>query len=94
MSAINGMRPVHPGEILRQELEELGVSAGDLADALGVPHGRIVAILRERDGVSEDIALGLSGYFGTTAQFWLNLQASYERRVAAVDAGDVAVERV
>ena len=84
MKAINGMRPVHPGEILGQELEELGVSAGDFADALGVPAGRIAGILVERDGVSEDIALGLAGYFGTTAQFWLNLQASYERRVAAI----------
>ena len=94
MSAINGMRPVHPGEILQQELEEIGVSAGDLADALDVPLGRIAAILMERDGVSEDIALGLSRYFGTTAQFWLNLQASYERRVAAVDAGGAVAERV
>ena len=92
MKAINGMRPVHPGEILGQELEELGVSAGDFADALGVPAERIAGILAERDGVSEDIALGLAGYFGTTAQFWLNLQASYERRVA--ETGGVVAERV
>ena len=93
MKAINGMRPVHPGEILGEELEELGVSAEDLADALDVSPERVVAILAEQDGVSEDIALGLSGYFGTTAQFWLNLQASYEERAAAMGVGGVVVER-
>ena len=86
------MRPVHPGEVLGQELEELGVSAGELADAMGVSPGRIAGVLAERDGVSEEIALGLSGYFGTTAQFWLNLQATYERRVA--ETGGVVAERV
>lgn len=90
MSVRNGMRPVHPGEILGHELEELGVSAGDLADAMGVSPGRIIAILAERDGVSEEIALVLAGYFGTTAQFWLNLQASYERRVAALGSSGYA----
>ena len=92
MSARNKMRPVHPGEVLGQELEEIGVSARDFADALGVPVERIAGVLAEREGVSEEIALGLSGYFGTTAQFWLNLQATYERRVA--ETGGVVAERV
>lgn len=92
MSARNRMRPVHPGEILGQELEEIGISARDFADALDVPAERIAGVLAEREGVSEEIALGLSGYFGTTAQFWLNLQATYERRVA--ETGGVVAERV
>lgn len=92
MSARNKMRPVHPGEVLGQELEEIGVSARDFADALGVPVERIAGVLAEREGVSEEIALGLSGYFGTTAQFWLNLQATYERRVA--ETGGAVAERV
>ena len=92
MSARNKMRPVHPGEVLGQELEEIGVSARDFADALGVPVERVAGVLAEREGVSEEIALGLSGYFGTTAQFWLNLQATYERRVA--ETGGVVAERV
>lgn len=91
MSARNKMRPVHPGEILGQELEYLGLSVGDLADAMGVSPGRIAGVLGEREGVNEEIALGLSGYFGTTAQFWLNLQATYERRVA--ETGGVVAER-
>ena len=90
MSARNGMRPVHPGEIVGQELEYLGVSVGDLADALSVPVGRVAGILGEREGVNEEIALGLSGYFGTTARFWLNLQATYERRVAAIGSSEYA----
>lgn len=92
MSARNKMRPVHPGEVLGQELEEIGVSARDFADALGVPVERIAGVLAEREGVSEEIALGLSGYFGTTAQFWLNLQSTYERRVA--ETGGAVAERV
>lgn len=91
MSARNKMRPVHPGEVLGQELEEIGVSARDFADALGVPVDRIAGVLAEREGVSEEIALGLSGYFGTTAQFWLNLQSTYERRVA--ETGGAVAER-
>ena len=92
MSARSKMRPVHPGEILGQELEYLGLSVGDLADAMGVSAVRIAGVLGEREGVSEEIALGLSGYFGTTAQFWLNLQATYERRVA--ETGGVVADRV
>ena len=82
MSVNNGMRPVHPGEILGEELEELGMSASAMADALGVPTNRITAILKGQRGITADTALRLSRYLGTSAQLWLNLQKSFELRVA------------
>ena len=78
MSFKNGMRPVHPGEILRDELEELGMSANAFAEALDVPANRISAILKGQRGVTADTALRLGRYFGMEAQFWLNLQSRYD----------------
>ena len=78
MNAVNGMRPVHPGEILRDELDALGLSASALAKELDVPVSRIVAILHGRRGVTANTALRLARYFGTTPQVWLNLQKTYE----------------
>ncbi len=86
MSAKYGTRPVHPGEILGEELQELGMSANALAGALGVPANRISAILKGQRGVTADTALRLSRYFGTTPQLWLNLQQSYELRVAELES--------
>lgn len=84
----NGMRPVHPGEILREDyLLPLGMSANALAKALSVPAPRINDIVRERRGVSADTALRLARYFDSTAQFWLNLQATYDLRVAEIASG-------
>ena len=83
MSAKNGMRPVHPGEILRDELDVLGLSANALAKALGVPVNRVTTILNGQRGVSADTALRLARYFGTTLQLWLNLQKTWELRRAA-----------
>lgn len=84
----NGMRPVHPGEILREDyLDELGMSANALAKALKVPAPRINDVLRGRRGISADTALRLARYFGTTPQFWLNLQTAYDLRVAEAAAG-------
>jgi addiction module HigA family antidote len=86
--ASNGMRPVHPGEILREDyLEELGMSANALAKALHVPTPRVNDILRERRGITADTALRLARYFGTTPQFWLNLQSAYDLRRAEIAAG-------
>jgi addiction module HigA family antidote len=86
--AKNGMRPVHPGEILREDyLEELGMSANALAKALHVPAPRVNDIVRERRGVTADTALRLARYFGSTPQFWLNLQSTYELRQAEIAAG-------
>lgn len=91
MSFKNGMRPVHPGEILRDELEELEMSANAFAEALNVPANRISAILKGRRGVTADTALRLSRYLGTTPQVWLNLQKAFELRVAELECGkDIA----
>ena len=94
MSTTNRLRPVHPGEILRSELDELGLSANALAKALAVPTNRITAILKGQRGVTADTALRLSRYFGTTPQFWLNLQKTFELRVAELRSGQDIAERV
>lgn len=84
----NGMRPVHPGEVLREDfLAELGMSANALAKALNVPAPRINDIVRERRGVTADTALRLARYFDSSPQFWLNLQAAYDLRLAEIAAG-------
>lgn len=87
MSSTNRMRPVHPGEILRDELDALELSANSFASALHVPANRITAILNGQRGITADTALRLSRYLGTTAEFWLNLQKSYELRLAEQTAG-------
>ncbi len=79
----NGMRPIHPGEILREEyLRPLGLSANALAKALRVTPARINDIVRERRGITADTALRLARYFGTDARSWMNLQSAYDLRVA------------
>ena len=78
MSFRNGMRPVHPGEILREELDALGMSANALSKALDVPVNRISAILNGQRCVRANTALPLARYFGTTPQVWLNLQNTWE----------------
>lgn len=84
----NKMRPIHPGEVLREEfLEPLGLTAHALAQALRVPAPRINDIVRERRAVSPDTALRLARHFRTTPQFWLNLQASYDLKIAMREAG-------
>ena len=94
MNAKSGMRPVHPGEILRDELDELGLSANALSKALGVPVNRVTTILNGQRGVSADTALRLARYFGTTPQLWLNLQKTWELRRAEIEAGREIAERV
>ncbi len=94
MSVSNGMRPVHPGEILGEELQELGMSANALAKALDVPTNRITAILNGQRGITANTALRLSRYFGTTPQLWLNIQKAYELRIAEIEAGEKISERV
>ena len=88
MNAINRLRPVHPGEVLGEELSELGLSANALAKALAVPTNRLTAILKGQRGITADTALRLSRYFSTTPQFWLNLQKSFELRVAEEELGE------
>jgi addiction module HigA family antidote len=82
-SVRNGMRPVHPGEILREEyLLPLGMSANALAQALKVPASRINDIVLERRGITVDTAMRLVRYFGGDVQTWMNLQTAYEVKVA------------
>ena len=76
---MNKMRPIHPGEVLREEfLEPLGLSAHALAIALRVPAPRVNDLVRERRSITPDTALRLARYFGTTPEFWINLQARYD----------------
>jgi len=82
----NAMRPIHPGEILREEfLVPLGLSAHALAQALRVPATRVNEIVNERRAISADTAMRLGRYFGTTAEFWLNLQTAFDLRSAQID---------
>ncbi len=88
MSIANKMRPVHPGEILREEfLKPLQMNAHALAMELKVPAPRVNEIVRERRAVTRDTALRLARYFGTTPEFWLNLQTSYDLKVAKQKIG-------
>lgn len=86
--ATNKMRPIHPGEILREEfLVPLDMSANALAMELHVPAPRINDIVRERRAITPDTALRLARYFGTTAQFWLNLQSVFDLTQAQSSIG-------
>jgi len=81
----NGMRPIHPGEVLREDfLKPLGMSANALAKALNVAAPRVNDIVRERHGVSADTAMRLARYFGGDARSWLNLQTAYDLRSAEI----------
>ena len=81
------MIAIHPGEHLAEELEALGMSAAALARQLRVPTNRITAILNGHRAITGDTALRLAHFFGTSAQFWLNLQVIYELRLAEKKAG-------
>jgi antitoxin HigA-1 len=86
--ASNKMRPIHPGEVLREEfLVPLEMSANALAMALHVPAPRINDVVRERRAVTPDTALRLARYFNTSAEFWLNLQSAYDLKLAEAEAG-------
>ena len=74
--------PIRPGEILADELEELGISATALSRALGVPTNRITQIINGQRAITAETALRLGQWFGTSADFWLNLQKQYELRLA------------
>ena len=84
-----GRSAIHPGEHLAEQLEALAMSAAELARQLGVPTNRITAILNGQRAVTGDSALRLGHFFGNSPQFWLNLQAGYELRVAQQRAGPV-----
>lgn len=88
------MNPVHPGRILKRELNERNISANQLALALRVPSGRISQILNEKRGISAETALRLSQYFGNSAQFWMNLQTRYDLAMIENEKGDRIKEEV
>jgi addiction module HigA family antidote len=79
--------PIHPGEILGDELEEIGLSAKKLADVIQVPPNRLYQILARKRNLTADTALRLSRYFGTSADFWMNLQSAYELDLARQQLG-------
>jgi addiction module HigA family antidote len=84
----NNMRPIHPGEILREEyLVPLGLTANALSIALRVPAPRINEVVRERRGITTDTALRLARFFNTTPQFWLNLQMSFDLKQTEREVG-------
>ena len=78
---------IHPGEHLAEELSVLGMSAAELARQLDVPTNRVTEILNGRRAITGDTALRLAHFFGTTAEFWLNLQSLYELRIAQKKVG-------
>jgi addiction module HigA family antidote len=79
--------PIHPGVHLAEELEALGMSAAEFARQIDVPANRVTAIINGQRSISADTALRLAHWFGTTAEFWLNLQKMYELRVAQQEVG-------
>jgi antitoxin HigA-1 len=83
----NQMRPIHPGEQLQDELDEMGISGAAFAAAIHVPTNRVTEILRQKRGISADTALRLARYFGTSAEYWMNLQKAYELRLAEQTVG-------
>lgn len=89
----SGIPAIHPGERLAEELEALNMSAAELARKLRVPTNRVTQILNGRRSITGDTALRLAHFFGTSAQFWLNLQSLYELRVA-IDKSGKSIERL
>ena len=83
-----GRSAIHPGEHLAEQLQELGMSAAELARQIRVPTNRITSILNGRRAITGDTALRLGHFLGASAEFWLNLQKLYELRLAEEKMGD------
>lgn len=79
--------PIHPGEHLAEELKELGITPTEFARQIDVPPNRVTQIINGKRAISGDTALRLAHFFGTTAEFWINLQGLYELRVAQSKSG-------
>jgi antitoxin HigA-1 len=95
MAASRDLPPVHPGEQLREEfMNPLGLSAYRLAKDIDVPVSRVQDLLKERRSITGDTALRLARYFGTTPEFWLNLQRDYALEQAAILSGEQIAARV
>ena len=87
MSQRKKLPPIHPGELLRDELDEIGASLNELARALRVPMNRISALVNGKRSRTADTAMRLARYFGTSPQYWLNLQSAYDLEVATIKIG-------
>ncbi len=88
--AKKSMRPIHPGEILKDEfLIPMNISQSKLARDIDVPHRRINEIVLGKRGITSDTAMRFSAYFGTAAEFWMNLQTTYDLRILANERGTV-----
>ena len=85
---INGLPPIHPGDYLREALEELGMTQAALAKTIGVSPMRISHVVREERPLTADLALRLGRAFGQSPQYWLNLQAGYELKLAEANLRD------
>lgn len=79
--------PIHPGEHLAEELNELGITAAELSRQIDVPVNRITGIIHGQRGITADTALRLGHWFGNSPQFWMNLQQIYELRLAENEVG-------
>lgn len=91
----NGMRPVHPGEVLLEDyIKPMGVSVRAVALAMHVPYSRLSEITKGKRGVTADTALRLERYFGSDAQGWLNLQSAYDLRTAEIAAGKTIAHEI
>jgi len=93
-TVMDGLPPTHPGEVLRDELAELGLSANAFAAKIKVPTNRVTEILAGRRSVTAETALRLGRFFGTSAQFWMNLQANYDLKTAAAETGKEIVRQI
>ena len=87
MPVKNGMPPIHPGEILAEELAELGLASAELDELLAVPAGTVAAIVHRQRGIDADFALRLSRYLGGGERLWLNLQISYDLKMVEQQSG-------
>src|SRR3954454_17852489 len=92
MSKTKTIPPVHPGDILRDELEERGISLNALARSTRIPLGRISLVANGKRAIAADTAMRFGRYFGTSAEMWMNLQSAYDLRVAATNAARIQRE--
>lgn len=88
------MKPIHPGRMLRREMDGRALTANRLALDIGVPSGRITDILGGKRGITADTALRLARYFANSPQFWMNLQMQYELATAEQQSGKEIAKRV
>ena len=90
----NGMRPVHPGELLADELAELGTSPDEFDEVLGLPSGTVSEIVRGKRKIDAEFALRISRYLGGGERLWMNLQVSYDLKIAQRKHGAAIAQRV